>query len=174
MKMPFLVAFHKNSYHFTRIYCSLLTMPFQIAIIGITERMVFFMLGTRMKELRKESKMNQTELGKKIGVGRTTITAYECGDCVPPYEKLQAMAKVFGVSVKYLTGEVNSKNEVIDDVQDVTEVLSSLIDQLSNNLISMKIDGKQMNKETKQILAGQLKSALDMASYMNSLNKGEQ
>ncbi len=125
------------------------------------------MLGIRLKELRKEYDMNQTELAKRIGVGRTTITEYERETIIPPYDKLNAIAGVFGVSVKYLMGECNSRTEDVDDVQDIVAVLNQIIDQLHTKSISMTIDGQPMKGEVKDMIATQLEQTIKMATYLN-------
>ena len=59
----------------------------------------------RIKELRKERKISQKELGKLINVASNTIAGYESGVREPNLDKLQKLAKVFGVSVDEVIGE---------------------------------------------------------------------
>lgn len=125
------------------------------------------MIGNRIKLLRKEKQWNQTELAKKLGVGRTTITEYERETIVPSYDKILSMAKVFGVSVDYLTGESNSRMGVIEDVNDLAEQLNSLIDQLKNVDIVMKLNGKPMTYEMKVLASDQLHQVVKLLTYMN-------
>lgn len=125
------------------------------------------MIGNRIKLLRKEKQWNQTELAKKLGVGRTTITEYERETIVPSYDKILSMAKVFGVSVDYLTGESNSRMGVVEDVNDLAEQLNSLIDQLKNVDIVMKLNGKPMTYEMKVLASDQLHQVVKLLTYMN-------
>lgn len=58
----------------------------------------------RINRLRKESGMNQKELGAMLGVGQTTISAWETGKNEPDNESMHKMAKLFQVSIGYLMG----------------------------------------------------------------------
>ena len=70
----------------------------------------------RLKELRKEKKLSQKELAKKIGVHYSTLQNWEnCANTIKP-DKAQAFADYFGVSVGYLLGyEVNNKTDGLSD-----------------------------------------------------------
>lgn len=57
-----------------------------------------------IKELRLERGLGQKELGKLLGVGQTTISAWEMGKNEPDYRSIRTMAEMFGVSTDYLMG----------------------------------------------------------------------
>lgn len=59
----------------------------------------------RLKTLRAEHNMTQSELAKRMNLARTTITGYETKNRQPSYENLTVMASIFDVSVDYLIGE---------------------------------------------------------------------
>ena len=63
----------------------------------------------RLKELRKELGLTQRDVGKYLGVGRTTISEYESGKIVPKQDNLVKLASFLGVSVDYLTGVSDDK-----------------------------------------------------------------
>ena len=63
----------------------------------------------RLKELRKELGYTQRDVGKYLGVGRTTISEYESGKIVPKQDNLVKLASFLGVSVDYLTGVSDDK-----------------------------------------------------------------
>lgn len=50
-----------------------------------------------------------------------------------------------GVSVKYMTCESNSRDEAIDDVHDLSEVLTHWIDVLNDKNSAVKLNGNMMN-----------------------------
>lgn len=62
------------------------------------------MAKNRIAELRREAGMNQRELGRELGVGQTTISAWETGRNEPDYASLHKMAQLFHASIDYLTG----------------------------------------------------------------------
>lgn len=79
------------------------------------------MIGTRVKELRKRDRLSQDELGKKLGVVKQTISAWETDKYDPDYATIKKVANFFGVTVDYLTG-------ISDDIPNVVQVASSISD----------------------------------------------
>lgn len=69
----------------------------------------------RLKELRKEKRLTQEELAKKINVTKLTISRWERGERVPKSDKAQQLADFFGVSVGYLLGYVSMTQQVINE-----------------------------------------------------------
>lgn len=61
--------------------------------------------GERIRMLREEKHMTLEEVAKQIGVSRATVYKYETGAIENiPNEKVEAMAKLFGVSEAFLKG----------------------------------------------------------------------
>ena len=58
----------------------------------------------RIAPLRREANMNQRELGQRLGVGQTTISAWETGKNEPDSQSMHKMAQLFHVSIGYLMG----------------------------------------------------------------------
>jgi transcriptional regulator with XRE-family HTH domain len=58
----------------------------------------------RLVQLRKEKRLLQADMAKKIGVARATYGAYEQGTRQPDFETLQRIAKFFEVSTDFLLG----------------------------------------------------------------------
>ncbi len=62
--------------------------------------------GEKVKKLRKDMKLNQSELAAKIGVSARSVAAYEAGTSYPRYkETYEALAAALGVDVNYLRTE---------------------------------------------------------------------
>lgn len=62
------------------------------------------MNNNRIKSMRKAEGLSQKELGIKLGVGQTTVSAWESGRNEPDYESLKKMAKELTCSIDYLMG----------------------------------------------------------------------
>lgn len=62
------------------------------------------MKNNRIGQLRRECGLNQRELGEKLGVGQTTVSAWETGKNEPDGEAMGKMAELFQVSIGYLMG----------------------------------------------------------------------
>lgn len=65
--------------------------------------------GNRLKQLREEKGLSQSEVAKIIGVGRTTYLKWENGENQPT-RKLDQLSQFFGVSIDYLLGKSDVKN----------------------------------------------------------------
>lgn len=64
---------------------------------------------TRLRELRTETGMTQTDLARKLGISRSTVGMYELGRREPDFEILDLCADVFNVSVGYLVGDAERR-----------------------------------------------------------------
>lgn len=62
------------------------------------------MVKNRIAQFRRENGMNQRELGEKLGLGQTTISAWETGRNEPDSDSLGRMAKLFHTTIGYLMG----------------------------------------------------------------------
>ena len=66
------------------------------------------LIGDRLKKLRQEKGLSQSELGKLIGIGKSSISCYEKEIRNPNLDVIMALVKIFGVSADYLLGRVDS------------------------------------------------------------------
>ena len=91
-------------------------------------------LGYRLRELRKENKMSQSDLGKILGITKVSISGYENGTRIPSLDILNKILDVFGVSADYLLGR--ELNVVCED-SGITMSLSTsdieIIKEIRNN-----------------------------------------
>lgn len=62
------------------------------------------MPSNRIGTLRREQNMNQKELGEYLGVGQTTVSAWETEKTEPDSSAMDKMAQLFHVSIGYLMG----------------------------------------------------------------------
>ena len=94
-------------------------------------------LGYRLRELRKENKISQEDLGKLLGVSKVSVSGYESGTRVPSLDILNGILDVFCVSADYLMGR--ELNVVCEDDNSVTMFLSTsdieIIREIRNNSI---------------------------------------
>ena len=63
----------------------------------------------RIKELRLEKNLTQTQLGVFIGVKHFSIYSYEKGRACPEMRGLVALADYFDVSMDYLAGRTDKR-----------------------------------------------------------------
>ena len=63
----------------------------------------------RLKDLREDHDLTQTELAKYLGCSQTTYSRYETGDLNVPVDILKMLAKYYKVSIDYIIGLTNEK-----------------------------------------------------------------
>lgn len=81
------------------------------------------MLSDKLKTLRKQHNLTQSQLAKKLYIGQTAVSAWESGRSTPPTDKLQEIADLYGISMSELldntsnTGATGIKIPVLGKVQ---------------------------------------------------------
>ena len=63
----------------------------------------------RIRGLREDSDLNQTEIAIQLGCSQQTYSNYELGHRIIPPEILISLAKIHNTSVDYLLGLTNEK-----------------------------------------------------------------
>ena len=109
-------------------------------------------LKDRIKQLRKERKMTQAQLGKELGYGYTAIANYESGRNQPSIADLKKLSSVFHVSLDYLIGVSDiRKPDVLKGKQ--WKQLCYYLSQLNKQSIKMLLLYAQwlMEKEGKTV-----------------------
>ena len=121
----------------------------------------------RLRELRKERKETQEEIGRYMGLKRSTFSAYERGVIVPPMDKITYLSKHFGVSVDYLMGRVNYRNPSDrepneDGILDVKRQLEIIDEELRSDVSVVKIGSKELDPQEKELMEQIVQSAINM------------
>ena len=62
------------------------------------------MVADRIKHLREQKGLTQTDLAKQLGITRSSVNAWEMGLSTPTTQCIVALAKLFHVSTDYLLG----------------------------------------------------------------------
>jgi len=62
-----------------------------------------------LRELRKEKKVSQRELGELLGISDRNIRFYESGEHRPDFDGLLKLADYFNVSLDYLVGRSDER-----------------------------------------------------------------
>lgn len=65
------------------------------------------MINKRLIQLRKNKKLSQQELSKRLGIARSTLAGYENASREPDIETLEKIANFFDVSLDYLAGRTD-------------------------------------------------------------------
>ncbi len=62
----------------------------------------------RIRDLREDRDMNQTQVAKMLGMSQTGYSKYETGENDIPTAILIKLARFYGTSIDYLLGETNN------------------------------------------------------------------
>lgn len=91
------------------------------------------LIGEKIKELRKNSKITQEQLGNAIGVSKMAISYFEKGKKSPGRESLEKIADYFEVTTDYLLGrsedpELNEEEDkaVSEEGKNILAIIESL------------------------------------------------
>ena len=103
----------------------------------LSEKDLNFQIGLKIKRYRNQLKLSQKELGEKLNINDTTISAYELGKVSVSIYNLYQLANIFDIDIFDLS-PTNRPSEHTHD--QLTELL---LDNLSEQLIHMDQSSKQ-------------------------------
>ena len=120
----------------------------------------------RIKQLRKQKGISQSELAELIGVKNNTVSTWERGTRKPDFEALKLLSNYFEVSFEYILGSSDKEEARVKPTQDELNelALAALADDLYDN---MKKYSMLSNKSQKMI------DALISATYQMEKSEGE-
>lgn len=81
-------------------------------------------LGLKIKQLREENNLTQSELGEKLNISKATISKYEADRVEPSIPTLISISKLFNVSIDFLVGNDESFETIAAHMDDRTKTLS--------------------------------------------------
>ena len=61
-------------------------------------------IGEKIRNLREDSDLNQTDMGKLLGMTQRKLSYIECGKCEPNIDDIINICNYFGISADYLLG----------------------------------------------------------------------
>lgn len=110
-----------------------------------------------LRVFRKKKKLTQEEVAHKIGVIRATYWAYEKGSIMPPYDKIEQLADLFGTSIDELMGRKVEETDISED-------LSRLLRKLEKE--NQIYEGELLNEQSKEMLKASLENSIKLLKIM--------
>ena len=89
------------------------------------------MVAERIKNLRENKNLTQTELAKLLGITRSSVNAWEMGISVPSTQYIVELSGIFKVSTDYLLG-VNETSTI--NVSGLSDQDIALVNTIVNHL----------------------------------------
>ena len=126
-------------------------------------------IGKRIKELRTEAGLFQSELGKAIGFSGQIISNIERGYTQPSTELVNRCAAHFGVPADYILGRTVSKYTAADpaEVSEVPAKIKARMAQLQMSLPDLVLKSKLTEEACCEILAGKIMPGIDTAASLS-------
>ncbi len=96
------------------------------------------LFGDKLRELRKEKKVSQEEIGKLCGVAKNTVSNWENNINKPDIDLVLKLAQYFNVTTDYLLGftqddldkikqlEIALKNAGVDNIEQAMQIIEIL------------------------------------------------
>ncbi|PEM35892.1 helix-turn-helix domain-containing protein [Bacillus pseudomycoides] len=110
-------------------------------------------LSIRIKELRKERKWSQKELGEKVDVSESFVSKVESGKKQPSREVTTKIAEVLNVTTDYLLGR--SDEEVLNEM-------------LNKKFIEMKSRLDSLPETQQEMIMKQMESLMESFEQLNN------
>ncbi|HJA22435.1 MAG TPA: helix-turn-helix domain-containing protein [Candidatus Limosilactobacillus intestinipullorum] len=105
-------------------------------------------LAVRIVDLREKQEMTQTELAKKMGLDKSSMSKIENGTRKVSSDELRKLSDIFDVSADYLLGTVSKKSN--NDLS-----LDEAVDSV------MSFDGRPVTDHDRQMMKSLWKSYLE-------------
>ena len=106
----------------------------------------------RIKELRLERNLTQSEVAKAIGTSQRNIGRWENGENTPAAIYVKALAEFFCVSADYLLGLEDDFGVRVDDKEKKPDVLSAEERRLLEGYREINAAGKKLVIQTVETL----------------------
>lgn len=140
-------------------------------------------LARNLKKCREDIKKTDSEftqafVANKIGVARTTYTAYENGTKIPPVDTLSNIAELFNVSVDFLLGKADKADSYMNKLKtknlenDISEYLKWFHNTIKND-VKWTYDGKPMSDEAKESLIESMELFIKQTRMINKLHQSK-
>lgn len=104
--------------------------------------------GERLRGLRNERKLHQSQSADIFGLSPSAIGSYERNEREPSYQQLIAFADYYNVSLDYLLGRTDERLTVKDYASQTTRDLEELLSSYE-----IEVKGYKLSKQDKSILS---------------------
>lgn len=91
-------------------------------------------LGQRLRELRQDSGLSQSQVAKLVGVSRNAVSQWESGETIPNSRRLARVAKALGVPLREIARASSS-----DQTEDILGAIARLLPGLGHRGLSADI-----------------------------------
>lgn len=83
-------------------------------------------LANRIRRARKDAHLSQKTLAEHIGVSDKSVSAYEQGRSIPPFEKLKKIANCTNRPLTYFTEEPTDETTIMSKLKMIEQELDEI------------------------------------------------
>lgn len=96
-------------------------------------------MNERIKKLRKQLNMNQTDFGKRIGINQSTVAGYERGARIPKQATITAISREYNVNEEWLINGTGPMFNPLSRDKDIARFIGSIqmTDTFKNRFVAM-------------------------------------
>lgn len=130
-------------------------------------------LGKRIALLRNKKNITQEHLANALGIARATIAMYETDKREPDNTNLKKIADFFGVSIDYLLGRKNIKNQQTfsnnltgKDEKEIEKMLTQMRESLTKQ-DGLMLSGEPASEEALESILDALEYGMRQAKRIN-------
>ncbi len=116
-------------------------------------------IGSKIKELRKQSGMTQYELAKKLGISASAVGMYEQGRREPDNDMILRLCSVFGISADHLLGKCDEDVSVKKEISEVFDEFTRMLSMQQG----LMFDGEPLGDEDRSMIVDAIKAVAALA-----------
>lgn len=127
-------------------------------------------LGERLKQLRLQKQISQTDLARHFNIARSTLSQYESNTRTPSDEMKLKFAEYYNVSIDYLLGKIDTTvNDLTEkDKKDIQKDLKNIMDEYKEQKDGTKYyNGVELHDEDFDYLELAMQVALEKIKVKN-------
>lgn len=109
-------------------------------------------LKDRIRSVRNESGLTQSEFGEKIGVKGNTMANYEIGLRTPKEATLLSISREFGVNLEWLRDGTGEMREALTKEQEFTRTAARIVKSHDELIMNMVIEYWKLDPESRKLL----------------------
>lgn len=101
----------------------------------------------KIKELRNDLNLTQTDFSERLGVTQAALSAYEKGTRNPTFETIMSISKEFNVSLDWLCG-FSKEKKLTPKIATYADLFKQLVDLCS---LSYSLNGDELEKSVLEL-----------------------
>ncbi len=116
-------------------------------------------VGNKIRELRKNAGMTQSELADRLGISPSAVGMYEQGRREPDSNMLLKICSVFGTSSDYILGKAEENKAETREISDVFDEFTRILSMQQG----LMFDGEPLGEADRGMIVDAIKAVAALA-----------